>query len=98
MTAKPELRISQYLVEESIRKAQRSISFAGRNIMKFAKGMLPVVYISTPLMGASSPASIAGTVVQFNAETLSGNVLMQLVSPGAPFVSYSYPIRRTIEQ
>ena len=56
------------------------------NIMKFAKAMLPVVYISSPLIGASSPASIAGTVVQFNAETLSGNVLMQLVSQGAPYV------------
>jgi len=56
------------------------------NIMKFAKAMLPVVYISSPLMGASSPASIAGTVVQFNAETLSGNVLIQLVSPGAPYI------------
>lgn len=56
------------------------------NIMKFARAMLPVVYISSPLMGASSPASIAGTVVQFNAETLSGNVLMQLVSPGAPYI------------
>ena len=56
------------------------------NVMKFAKAMLPVVYISSPLMGASSPASIAGTVVQFNAETLSGNVLMQLVSPGSPYI------------
>ena len=56
------------------------------NIMKFAKAMLPVVYIPSPLMGASSPATIAGTVVQFNAETLSGNVLMQLVSPGAPYI------------
>jgi trimethylamine--corrinoid protein Co-methyltransferase len=56
------------------------------NIMKFAKAMLPVVYISSPLMGASSPATIAGTVVQFNAETLSGNVLMQLVSPGSPYI------------
>jgi trimethylamine--corrinoid protein Co-methyltransferase len=56
------------------------------NIMKFAKAMLPVVYIPSPLMGASSPATIAGTVVQFNAETLSGNVLMQLVSPGSPYI------------
>jgi len=56
------------------------------NVMKFAKAMLPVVYISSPMMGATCPASIAGAVVQSNAETLSGNVLMQLVSPGAPYI------------
>jgi len=56
------------------------------NIMKFAKARLPVVYIPSPMMGTSSPASIAGTIVQANAETLSGNVLMQMVSPGAPYV------------
>jgi trimethylamine--corrinoid protein Co-methyltransferase len=37
-------------------------------------------------MGATSPATVAGTVVLANAETLFGLVLCQLIKPGAPVV------------
>jgi trimethylamine--corrinoid protein Co-methyltransferase len=43
----------------------------------------PVAISSAPQSGATSPASLAGTLVQINAEELSGIVLCNLVRPGA---------------
>jgi trimethylamine--corrinoid protein Co-methyltransferase len=47
---------------------------------------VPILYAPGPLMGATSPATVAGTVVLSNAETLFGLVLCQLIKPGAPVV------------
>ncbi|MFO7783850.1 MAG: trimethylamine methyltransferase family protein [Thermodesulfobacteriota bacterium] len=47
---------------------------------------LPQVCYSGPQAGATSPATLAGTVVQGSVESLFGLVLSQLVRPGAPFV------------
>jgi trimethylamine--corrinoid protein Co-methyltransferase len=47
---------------------------------------VPILYAPGPLMGATSPATVAGSVVLSNAETLFGLVLCQLVKPGAPVV------------
>ncbi len=44
---------------------------------------VPVVLSSAPQSGATSPVSLAGTLVQINAEELSGIVLVNLVRPGA---------------
>jgi trimethylamine---corrinoid protein Co-methyltransferase len=42
--------------------------------------------LSMCLAGGTSPIHLAGTVVQHNAEVLSGLVLGQLVKPGAPMI------------
>jgi trimethylamine--corrinoid protein Co-methyltransferase len=42
--------------------------------------------ISMPLTGATSPVTLAGAVTQHCAECLSGVVIHQLASPGAPIV------------
>jgi trimethylamine--corrinoid protein Co-methyltransferase len=47
---------------------------------------LPVFLSSAPQAGATSPAALAGTLVQINAEELSGVVYTQLLQPGAPIV------------
>jgi trimethylamine--corrinoid protein Co-methyltransferase len=47
---------------------------------------IPVFLSSAPQAGATSPAALAGTLVQINAEELAGLVYTQLVSPGAPVV------------
>ena len=47
---------------------------------------IPMIYASAFLPGATAPASVAGCVVQANAEMLSGLVIAELASPGAPFV------------
>jgi trimethylamine--corrinoid protein Co-methyltransferase len=51
-----------------------------------ARMNIPLVYAPAPAMGTTAPASIAGTVVVGNAETLSGLVIHQLAQAGAPFV------------
>jgi trimethylamine--corrinoid protein Co-methyltransferase len=47
---------------------------------------MPVFLSSAPQAGATSPAALAGTLVQINAEELSGITYTQLVKPGAPVV------------
>ena len=47
---------------------------------------MPVFLSSAPQSGATSPAALAGTLVQINAEELSGLVYTQLVKPGTPVV------------
>jgi trimethylamine--corrinoid protein Co-methyltransferase len=47
---------------------------------------MPVFLSSAPQSGATSPAALAGTLVQINAEELSGIVYTQLLKPGAPVV------------
>jgi trimethylamine--corrinoid protein Co-methyltransferase len=47
---------------------------------------IPVFLSSAPQAGATSPAALAGTLVQINAEELSGIVYTQLLRPGAPVV------------
>jgi trimethylamine--corrinoid protein Co-methyltransferase len=56
--------------------------------MVFAEAGIPVGFMSMPNMGATAPATIAGTLAQASAEIISALVLMQLVAPGAP-VYYS---------
>ena len=57
-----------------------------RNLMTFAERKLPIVYIPSPASGSTAPATIAGAIVQSNAETLSGNVIAQFTSKGAKFI------------
>jgi trimethylamine--corrinoid protein Co-methyltransferase len=47
---------------------------------------MPVFLSSAPQAGATSPAALAGTLVQINAEELSGITYTQLIRPGAPVV------------
>jgi trimethylamine--corrinoid protein Co-methyltransferase len=47
---------------------------------------IPVFLSSAPQSGATGPPALAGTLVQVNAEELSGLVYSQLVKPGAPVI------------
>jgi trimethylamine--corrinoid protein Co-methyltransferase len=47
---------------------------------------IPVFLSSAPQAGATSPAALAGTLVQINAEELSGITYCQLVKPGTPVI------------
>jgi trimethylamine--corrinoid protein Co-methyltransferase len=46
---------------------------------------LPVIHTVGQLSGATAPASLAGTLVQADAELMSALVIHQLKQPGAPF-------------
>jgi trimethylamine--corrinoid protein Co-methyltransferase len=63
-----------------------------QNLMDCAKYDIPAEIISAPQMGATSPVSIAGTLVQINAEFLSGFVISQTMVSGAPVVYGGSPV------
>jgi len=56
------------------------------NVMVFAKEGLPVYPTIVPNAGLTSPMSMAGTIVQGNAEFLSALVLMEMVKEGTPTI------------
>jgi len=49
-----------------------------------AEAGIPVVVMSMPTMGTTAPATYAGALALADAEVISGAVLLQLASPGAP--------------
>jgi len=57
-----------------------------QNLVDCAKFSIPAEIIPAPQMGATSPITLAGTLVQLNAEFLSGMVISQITKPGAPII------------
>lgn len=55
-------------------------------IMQGARSGLAVNVLSMAMAGGSTPVNMAGTIVDHNAEVLSGLVLNQLVNKGSPFI------------
>jgi trimethylamine--corrinoid protein Co-methyltransferase len=55
-------------------------------IIRMAKRNQPVVLTPFTLAGAMAPVTVAGAIVEQNAEALAGLVFTQSVNPGAPFV------------
>lgn len=60
-------------------------------MLEVARQGIPLATPSCPLAGATSPVTLAGTLVQQNAETLAGIVLTQQVNPGAPVLYSAVP-------
>jgi trimethylamine--corrinoid protein Co-methyltransferase len=63
-----------------------------QNLIDCAKYSIPAEIISAPQMGATSLVSIAGTLVQSNAEFLSGFVISQTVVSGSPIIYGGSPV------
>jgi trimethylamine--corrinoid protein Co-methyltransferase len=57
-----------------------------QSLIDCARSGIPAELVSMPLSGATSPVTIAGSLVQHTAENLSGIVIHQLASPGAPII------------
>ncbi len=55
-------------------------------IIYCAEKRIPLINFPAPQCCGSSPATLAGALVQASAESLSGLVIHQLVNPGAPFI------------
>ncbi|MCC7174189.1 MAG: trimethylamine methyltransferase family protein [Bryobacterales bacterium] len=53
-----------------------------QNLVDCARWSIPVEFISMPLSGFVAPVTLAGSLVQQTAETLSGIVISQLARPG----------------
>ena len=63
-----------------------------RNLVDLARAGVPAEIISMPGLGSTAPITIAGALVQHHAEVLSGIVLAQLVSKGAPVIYGGSPL------
>lgn len=61
-------------------------ALAIEKLIEYASFGLPVIYSSCPAAGATSPITLAGTLVQASAESLTGLVVSQLVNKGSPFI------------
>jgi trimethylamine--corrinoid protein Co-methyltransferase len=57
-----------------------------QNLLDCAKYFIPVEFIAMPLSGFMAPVTLAGTLIQHTAETLSGVVISQTASPGTPIL------------
>jgi trimethylamine--corrinoid protein Co-methyltransferase len=57
-----------------------------RNLVDCARVGIPAELVSMPLAGATGPATLAGSIVQHAAESLSGIVIHQLAQAGSPIV------------
>jgi trimethylamine--corrinoid protein Co-methyltransferase len=57
-----------------------------QHLIDCAQFNIPIEFISMPLSGATSPASLAGSLVQHTAETLSGVIISQLTKTGTPVI------------
>jgi trimethylamine--corrinoid protein Co-methyltransferase len=62
------------------------IAVMNEGLVDAVEAGVPILYSPGPLMGASGPATVAGTTVLTNAEVLFGVVLTQLIKPGAPVI------------
>jgi len=47
---------------------------------------IPLIYATTPMLGATAPVTMGGALVVANTEILSGLVIHQLKAAGAPFI------------
>ncbi len=59
-------------------------------LMEMSRLKIPVMLSSGPILGTSSPVTIAGTVAQAHAEILACLVVSQLINPGAPIIYTSF--------
>lgn len=62
-----------------------------QNLIDSAKFNIPIEIIPAPQLGSTAPATMAGLLVQHNAEFLSGLVMSQLVNAGLPVVYSGSP-------
>lgn len=57
-----------------------------QNLIDCAKSRIPAEIVPMPQLGATGPVTLAGSLVQHNAEFLSGLALAELANPGAPVI------------
>ncbi len=66
--------------------------FICHDLQRCAQNGIPVVITPMPLTGATSPITMGGSIVQATAEGLSGVVISQLASQGAPLIWAGGPL------
>jgi len=82
------LREKPFLIHYSEPTAPLSHSYGAINkLFLCAEKSIPICYTAGDILGGSAPVTLAGGIVQANAENLSGIVLHQLKKKGAPIIS-----------
>ncbi len=77
-----------FLIHYSEPTAPLSHSFGAINkLFLCAEKSIPICYAAGDILGGSAPVTLAGGIIQANAENLSGIVLHQLRRKGAPIIS-----------
>ncbi len=66
-------------------------SLTTQNLIDCARYGIPAHIIPMPQTGGTAPATLAGAIVQANAEFLAGMVIAQFTKPGAPIVYSGSP-------
>ena len=83
-----KLRSKPFLIHYSEPTAPMSHSYGAINkLFLCAEREIPICYTPADLLGGTAPVTLAGGIVQANAEALSGIVLHQLKKKGAPIIS-----------
>jgi trimethylamine--corrinoid protein Co-methyltransferase len=59
---------------------------SAQHLMDCSASGIPAAIVPAPLLGATSPVTIQGTLIQSSAEILSGVVISQLLNPGTPIL------------
>jgi trimethylamine--corrinoid protein Co-methyltransferase len=60
-------------------------------LFECARLKLPLLIETDPISGATAPVTLAGLLIQQNAELLFANTLVQLVNPGSPILYTNAP-------
>ncbi len=60
-------------------------------VMRVADSGIPMAFSIAPIAGATSPISLAGTLVQMNAEALAAITIAQIIRPGTPSLYSAVP-------
>lgn len=87
LEARPLISFTACWTVSPLRYAMETVEILDRLI----EHRLPVVISSAPQAGATSPAALAGTLVQITAEQLSGIVYVNLLNPGHPLIMGCVP-------
>jgi trimethylamine--corrinoid protein Co-methyltransferase len=87
---------------ESLRGPLAAAGFSPTTPLRFAYGVLqavmeweqrkfPIVFLPAPMLGGTSPVTLAGTLVLANAEAITSIMISQLINPGNPVVYGTIP-------
>jgi trimethylamine--corrinoid protein Co-methyltransferase len=66
-------------------------------LMRYAELGLPLAIAPCPVAGGTSPVTLAGTLVQLNAEFLAGFVLVQCIHPGIDVKYTARPLPMNVQ-
>jgi trimethylamine--corrinoid protein Co-methyltransferase len=63
-------------------------------LLRYAEAEFPIFMTSGTMFGGSGPATLAGSLISYNAEMMAGLVLTQIVKPRLGFIAgnYSHPL------